>query len=174
MKPVVLGVDQMDVLNSALDRAGMLQDGEKEPRLGFADVGVRDLPPRGDALVLDFVETSLGDVDPRSTDTHFLSGMYSARLVAHRVTFIFESKLDQDVTLQVIGSHRDAASNTNTHFDIGGAILLAAGDHTRVSINLDEDWLPYYGAIVTPVVAPTTGELDVTVVAQEWFPPKKP
>ena len=199
-QPIVqkLTPEDVDVLEKAIDDAVMLQnphrdrngkgpvliiltpdilraivggevDGEDaESRLDFADIGARPQPNFGQSLVLDFVIESL---DPQNLRDNPLGFLTDTRL-AQRLTFYINSSTDQDADIQVFGSY-ESPSTPSSEFDIGDPVALEASKQTRIAVKLEEEWHPYTGLRVSPVLPSTRGQVSVLVRMQKWFPPRK-
>ena len=176
----MLGDDKLLELDRSMRDATALQHQEVGDVLedydpaDFADIGRRKETPTGrDILIIDCVEISFGALEPRDTDPSYFGSMYPAKLSNRMVMFV-DSTLDQLASVQPVGSFSNAAGEPSMHFDIGAPTAVAAGGRASIVINLDDNWHPFMGLVITPATAPSEGRISARLFSQEWFPPRKP
>ena len=97
-----------------------------------------------------------------ATGTFNCDSMADCR-AADRILIWVKSTLDQDVQIQAIGNIFQAIENS---IPLGSTATLPAGDFIGITIP-PEYWYPYIGIQIVVAVAPTSGELNATVVTQE-------
>ncbi len=82
---------------------------------------------------------------------------------ADRVLIWVKSTLDEDVDIQPIGNIISAFEEA---IPLGSEATLSAGDSIGFTIPADY-WYPYIGIQIIAAVAPTSGEMNATIVTQE-------
>lgn len=98
----------------------------------------------------------------RALDTINPSTMADCR-AANRVVVIVSNNLDVRVRFEVIGHTSNDHSGSYTIVE-----GLCASSTKRAYLLKSEEWLPYIGVRVTPLVAaPTAGAVDAAVIVQE-------
>lgn len=80
-----------------------------------------------------------------------------------RLVLFVDSSLNQDASIQVVGNIKNTVVGS---VSINAALNCAANSKISVGMAWD-DWIPYMGATVTTIVAPTSGVLTVWAVIQE-------
>lgn len=84
---------------------------------------------------------------------------------AIRVTILVNNGLDQDTRLDVIGNDADNYS--------GGLVIssknIPANERLAYGLKIEE-WMPYISCTLTPLVAPTAGNVYAVAIVQELMP----
>lgn len=97
------------------------------------------------------------------TDTQFPVRLADLRK-ARYWSFIIYNRLDQDLTVELLGSSDESLGNTG---NVGISITASAGSTEPVATNV---WLPFEGLSLEAAVAPASGDVTVIAFIQEEGP----
>lgn len=92
--------------------------------------------------------------------------------LADRVSFYLNSNANQALTAQVVGHGTDSPRDLNGLLDVGGSVSLpATTGRIAMTVNLDDNWHPWYGiTLTTGTTAPTSGRVRVVAVVRSLEP----
>lgn len=116
-------------------------------------------------MTLQVNRTALGTLNVFVANTSYaFQHMVDARFI-DRLVFYAQSRVDQDVQIQVIGAEDDIGTSLNSAVTVGDPETLPAGHVEQqiaaIGVNLGGgNWHPWLGLIITTLgVAPTGGEI---------------
>jgi hypothetical protein len=96
------------------------------------------------------------------------AGTYYTTMVdcrtSKRIALRIENGLDADATARALANITNASADADL---INGDVLVPAGEHRTITIDLNEDWQPYIGVRLVVAAVPTAGTLTVYSVVQE-------
>lgn len=127
---------------------------------------INDLGPSSEELErLGYTVFDLGLISIRDTDVHSFN-LADLRIAECNCpcVFIIESQIDQAATIQPFGSQVDSPSSNKQRHNIGPARPLASQEEISITVPLADSWFPWLGLTVTPIFAPTTGNVHARAI----------
>lgn len=118
------------------------------------------------------VELAGGYQLPDNSTTYFLPAMVDLSQALDAVFFVYSTG-DQDVTVQVVGHHRDGPQESNALVNLEDAAVTlpdgsSAAQIISLPINLLELWHPYLGLSITTTTGFSSGSITAICKVREY------
>lgn len=142
--------------------------GPQIPDVGDALTNAQMLQSAVNGIALHFRADNLSPIEVRGTPAAFFAHLPDTRL-ARRITFVIKSTLDVNITVQAVGAEQDLPDQDAEHLEMGSSIsVTTTAKIGALTINLDDEWLPFVGLRITPAGAASSGQVSAVAYLQEW------